>query len=75
MNIIKRKENEDFEILNNHIYENLKQNLLDKMIGVKYLMKLISKLKIPIIGHNCALDIFILCNQFYRPLPGNQICI
>eukprot|EP00102_Acyrthosiphon_pisum_P015062 XP_008185451.1 PREDICTED: poly(A)-specific ribonuclease PARN [Acyrthosiphon pisum] len=41
------------------------------MMGIKYLMKLISKLKKPIIGHNCALDILILSNQFFTPLPEN----
>lgn len=71
LNITKIKRREDVEIYNNQIYKNLKQNLLDKMMGIKYLMKLISELKKPLIGHNCALDIFILCNQFFKPLPGN----
>lgn len=53
------------------MYENLKQSLLDKMMGIKYLLKLISKFKKPLIGHNCGLDILILCNQFFKPLPGN----
>jgi len=63
--------NEDSELSKNQIYENLKLSLLDKMIGIKYLLKLISKLKKPIVGHNCSLDILILCNQFFKPLPGN----
>lgn len=58
------------ETLNNIIYQNLKQCLLNKMMGVKTIIKLISKLKKPIVGHNCALDILILCNQFFKPLPG-----
>lgn len=58
------------EKLNIDISENLKLTLFNKMMGIKYLLKLISKLKKPLIGHNCALDVFILCNQFYKPLPG-----
>lgn len=53
------------------LFTNLKQNLLNKMMGVKYLLKLLFKLKKPIIGHNSSLDILILCNQFLHPLPGN----
>lgn len=67
--------NEDLEMLNNEIYENLKQSLLYKMMGIKHLIKLISKSKKPLIGHNCGLDILILCNQFFKPLPGNSINI
>jgi hypothetical protein len=43
------------------------------MMGIKYIINLISTLKKPLIGHNCALDILILCNQFFKPLPGNII--
>lgn len=71
LNITKIKKQEHSEVLNNQIYENLKQSLFHKMMGIKYLLKLLFKLKKPIIGHNCALDILILCNQFFIPLPGN----
>lgn len=71
LNVTKIEKQENSEKLNNQIYESLKQSLLDKMMGIKYLIKLLSKLKKPLIGHNCALDIFILCNQFFKPLPGN----
>ncbi|KAL5242431.1 hypothetical protein ACI65C_009841 [Semiaphis heraclei] len=71
LNITKIEGNTKSEILNRTIYENLKLSLLNKMMGIKYLMKLISKLKKPIIGHNCALDILILSNQFFTPLPEN----
>ncbi|XP_008185451.2 pre-piRNA 3'-exonuclease trimmer [Acyrthosiphon pisum] len=71
LNITKIEANTNSEILNKTIHENLKLNLLNKMMGIKYLMKLISKLKKPIIGHNCALDILILSNQFFTPLPEN----
>ncbi|KAL4096600.1 hypothetical protein QTP88_021521 [Uroleucon formosanum] len=71
LNITKIEANTNSEILNKKIYENLKLSLLNKMMGIKYLMKLISKLKKPIIGHNCALDILILSNQFFTPLPEN----
>ncbi|KAF0762846.1 pre-piRNA 3'-exonuclease trimmer-like [Aphis craccivora] len=59
------------ETLNSTINENLKLSLLNKMMGIKHLINLISKLKKPIIGHNCALDILILYNQFFTPLPEN----
>jgi len=75
LNITKIEANTNSEILNKTIHENLKLSLLNKMMGIKYLMKLISKLKKPIIGHNCALDIFILSNQFFTPLPGQCIYI
>lgn len=75
LNITKIEANTNSEILNKNIYENLKLSLLNKMMGIKYLMKLISKLKKPIIGHNCALDILILSNQFFTPLPGQCIYI
>lgn len=65
------QENENSETLRNQIYEDLKINLLNKMMGIKYILNLISSLKKPLIGHNCALDILILCNQFFKPLPGN----
>ncbi|XP_015363248.1 PREDICTED: poly(A)-specific ribonuclease PARN-like [Diuraphis noxia] len=71
LTITKIEVNTNSEILNRTIYENLKLSLLNKMMGIKYLMKLISKLKKPIIGHNCALDILILSNQFFTPLPEN----
>ncbi|XP_025195413.1 pre-piRNA 3'-exonuclease trimmer-like [Melanaphis sacchari] len=71
LNITKIKGDTNSETLNNTIYENLKLSLLNKMMGIKYLIKLISKLKKPIIGHNCALDILILSNQFFTPLPEN----
>ncbi|XP_022182122.1 pre-piRNA 3'-exonuclease trimmer-like isoform X1 [Myzus persicae] len=71
LNITKIEGNSNSEALNKKIYENLKLSLLNKMMGIKYLMKLISKLKKPIIGHNCALDILILSNQFFTPLPEN----
>lgn len=70
LSITKIKE-KNIDILNQQIYENLKQRLLDKMMGIKYIMKLISESKKPLVGHNCTLDIFILCNQFFKPLPGN----
>jgi len=56
--------------LNDTIKENLKLSLLNKMMGIKYLLKIISKSKKPLVGHNCALDILILSNQFFKPLPG-----
>lgn len=68
LSITKIKQNEN----SNKLYQNLKQSLLDKMMGIKYLIKLLFKLKKPLVGHNCALDILILCNQFFRPLPGNS---
>ncbi|XP_026806349.1 pre-piRNA 3'-exonuclease trimmer-like isoform X1 [Rhopalosiphum maidis] len=71
LNITKIKDNTNSEILNSTIYENLKLSLLNKMMGIKYLITLISKLKKPLIGHNCALDILILSNQFFTPLPEN----
>jgi len=47
------------------------------MMGIKHLLKLISKMKKPLVGHNCGLDILILSNQFFKPLPGNSnyICL
>lgn len=42
------------------------------MMGIKYIINLISTLKKPLVGHNCALDILILSNQFFKPLPGNS---
>lgn len=71
LTVTKREEKGCPESSNNQIFENLKHSLLHKMLGVKYVLKLISKLKKPLIGHNCALDILILCNQFFKPLPGN----
>lgn len=71
LTITKIKGCENSEKLNNQIYENLKLSLLKKMMGIKYVLKLLSKLKKPLIGHNFALDFLILCNQFFKPLPGN----
>lgn len=71
LSITKIKCNTNSETLNKTIYENLKLNLLNKMMGIKYLIKLIAESKKPLIGHNCALDILILSNQFFTPLPGN----
>lgn len=71
LTVTKIKKNENSETLNNTIYENLKQSLLDKMMGIKYLIKLISNSKKPLVGHNFGLDILILCHQFCKPLPGN----
>lgn len=71
LTITKVKGNDYFETVNNDHYENLKLCLLKKMMGIKYVLKLISVMKKPIVGHNCSLDILILCNQFFKPLPGN----
>lgn len=71
LNITKIQQQENSEVLNIQIYENLKQRLFDKMMSIKYLLKILSELKKPIIGHNCTLDLFVLCNQFFKPLPGN----
>jgi len=71
LTITKKEEQEGSELLNNKIYENLKLSLLHKMLGIKYVLKLLLELKKPLVGHNCALDILILCNQFFKPLPGN----
>ncbi|VVC30454.1 Ribonuclease H-like domain,Ribonuclease CAF1 [Cinara cedri] len=72
LNITKVKQINDVDLLNNSLYKkNLKQSLFDNMMGIKYLLKLLFKLKKPLIGHNCSLDLLILCNQFFEPLPEN----
>ncbi|XP_050534815.1 pre-piRNA 3'-exonuclease trimmer-like isoform X2 [Daktulosphaira vitifoliae] len=48
-----------------------KKKFYTKILGIKYLLNLLSELKKPLIGHNCAMDILILCNQFFKPLPNN----
>ncbi|VVC45143.1 Ribonuclease H-like domain,Ribonuclease CAF1 [Cinara cedri] len=71
LSITKAKQIENVDTLNSSLYKKLKQSLFDKKMGIKYLLKLLLELKKPLIGHNCGLDLLILCNQFFQPLPDN----
>ncbi|XP_050428249.1 pre-piRNA 3'-exonuclease trimmer-like isoform X2 [Adelges cooleyi] len=70
INIIKiTSKDEKSNTLNAKNNEASKQILFKKMLGIKHLLNLLSETKKPLVGHNCAMDILILCNQFYNPLP------
>ncbi|CAD6196059.1 unnamed protein product [Caenorhabditis auriculariae] len=50
---------------------NTKSRLISAFSGVSVLVKAISKNKIPLIGHNCLLDLMYLYNYFIGNLPDD----
>ncbi|XP_076289779.1 pre-piRNA 3'-exonuclease trimmer [Lasioglossum baleicum] len=49
----------------------LEEALLDSYIGFSKVFKLLTSVKKPIIGHNVLLDLILMHQQFYKPLPRN----
>ncbi|KAI8903058.1 cytochrome P450 [Gorgonomyces haynaldii] len=42
---------------------------IDDLVGFRKILDAVSESKIPIIGHNCYLDLAFLVQHFYQPLP------
>ncbi|XP_068085004.1 pre-piRNA 3'-exonuclease trimmer [Anabrus simplex] len=51
--------------------ESLQENLINHFLGFSRIYKLLINLKKPIIGHNMLLDLMMMYNQFYEPLPSH----
>ncbi|XP_075220948.1 pre-piRNA 3'-exonuclease trimmer-like isoform X4 [Lycorma delicatula] len=49
----------------------LERDILDYFLGFTKIFRLLVSSKKPIVGHNLFIDLMILYNQFYEPLPDN----
>ncbi|XP_075220947.1 pre-piRNA 3'-exonuclease trimmer-like isoform X3 [Lycorma delicatula] len=71
-NIIVRKvvagEREELISINGNYLE---RDILDYFLGFTKIFRLLVSSKKPIVGHNLFIDLMILYNQFYEPLPDN----
>ncbi|KAK7871876.1 hypothetical protein R5R35_006456 [Gryllus longicercus] len=47
----------------------LQENLVKHFLGFSRIFKLLTELQTPIVGHNLLLDLMLMYNQFYKPLP------
>ncbi|XP_078035715.1 pre-piRNA 3'-exonuclease trimmer isoform X2 [Augochlora pura] len=48
---------------------NVEKTVLDTYEGFSKVFKLLTSLKKPIVGHNILLDLMLMYQQFYKPLP------
>jgi len=44
--------------------------VINQMIGFSQVFKLLVEARKPIVGHNMIMDLLLMYNQFYRPLPS-----
>ncbi|XP_045172310.2 poly(A)-specific ribonuclease PNLDC1-like isoform X2 [Mercenaria mercenaria] len=43
--------------------------LLEKMLGFTRIFRLMKQLKKPLLAHNCMMDLMLIYDKFYKPLP------
>lgn len=48
-----------------------KKEIIRKLRGISVIVDVISRKKIPVVGHNMILDLMYFFHQFCRTLPGN----
>ncbi|KAL1140846.1 hypothetical protein AAG570_000774 [Ranatra chinensis] len=59
------------ELSQSECFASLEEEILDRQLGFTKVFNLLVSLKKPIVGHNLLLDLMIMYNQFYNPLPSS----
>lgn len=68
--VVRITESQHKDLVKNGVSKDLEDSVIDALVGFSKIVKLLMEFKKPIVGHNLLLDLLILHNQFYLPLPS-----
>lgn len=64
----RRQELEKMETEDQRLQE---EKLIENMLGFTRVFRAVKHLKKPLVGHNCMMDLMLIYDKFYRPLPAS----
>ncbi|CAH0390276.1 unnamed protein product [Bemisia tabaci] len=67
--VVRITESQHKDLVKKGVSKDLEDSVIDALVGFSKIVKLLMEFKKPIVGHNLLLDLLILHNQFYLPLP------
>ncbi|XP_060567626.1 poly(A)-specific ribonuclease PNLDC1-like, partial [Ruditapes philippinarum] len=66
---ISLEKRQELEELQKNDLRQHEDTLLENMLGFTRIFKLMTQLKKPLLGHNCLMDLMLIYDKFYNPLP------